>query len=235
MSAIGFYCRSFYTVWITRLCGSVKEFKVAFKVIYFFLNSRSDCSVYSFDASLGDSGFLSENETLLKQADEVLAFWLAGSLGTLVRIPDLQDIAPTLNLNITVPIIQTRVLLNILDSKTVLKIINFSSLAALEPFDCWSLYCTGKSARDAFFKCLAHESDMGSRTVRVLNYAPGPCITRMKDQILNTMPKVPLKSSMEKISWIPVKDSIRVLLKVLEMGQFENGAHVDYYDVQNPG
>jgi sepiapterin reductase len=71
---------------------------------------------------------------------------------------------------------------------------------------------------------------MGSRKARVLNYAPGPCITRMKDQILDSMPQVPLKISMENVSWIPVKESIRVLLKILDQDEYTNGAHVDYYD-----
>ena len=100
----------------------------------------------------------------------------------------------------------------------------------MQPFDCWSLYCTGKAARDAFFRCLSNESDMGSRLVRVLNYAPGPCVTKMKDQILNTMPQVELLKTMENIEWIPVSQSISVLLKLIKNNQFINGSHVDYYD-----
>jgi hypothetical protein len=52
----------------------------------------------------------------------------------------------------------------------------------------------------------------------------------MKDQILDSMPQVPLKSSMEKLSWLPVKESIKVLLKILDKDEYTNGAHVDYYD-----
>lgn len=188
--------------------------------------------VYSFDASSCDVSFIKENEKLLREAENVYAFWVAGSLGTLVRIPQIEDIDHTLRLNIIAPIVQTQALLNTLNDQSELTVINFSSLAAIQPFDCWSLYCTGKAARDAFFKCLAHESEMGSRIVRVLNYAPGPCITKMKDQILNSMPNVPLKTSMENITWIPVKDSIAVLLKMLEKNEYVNGDHVDYYDLE---
>lgn len=189
--------------------------------------------VYSFDATSCDVSFIKENEKLLREAEEIHAFWVAGSLGALVRIPQIEDVDQTLKLNITSPIVQTQALLNTLDDKSKLTIVNFSSLAALQPFDCWSLYCTGKAARDAFFKCLAHESELGSRIIRVLNYAPGPCVTKMKDQILNTMPQVALKTALENLKWIPVKDSIRVLLNILGKNEYENGAHIDYYDCQN--
>jgi short-subunit dehydrogenase len=78
-----------------------------------------------------------------------MGFWLAGSLGTLVRIPQVLDIDQTLRLNVTAPIVHTQTLLKNINDFSKLLIVNFSSLAALQPFDCWSLYCTGKAARDA--------------------------------------------------------------------------------------
>jgi sepiapterin reductase len=78
-----------------------------------------------------------------------MGFWVAGSLGTLVRIPQIQDIDQTIRLNVTASIVQTQALLNTMNQDSKLLVVNFTSLAALQPFDCWSLYCTGKAARDA--------------------------------------------------------------------------------------
>lgn len=52
-------------------------------------------------------------------------------------------------------------------------VVNISSLCALKPFKSWTLYCTGKAARDMMFKVLAVEEP----DVRVLNYAPGEFCT----------------------------------------------------------
>ncbi len=67
-------------------------------------------------------------------------------------------------------------------------VVNVSSLAALEGFDTWGLYCTGKVARDMFCQTIALEEMLiqqaevphvelsehpAMQRVRVLNYAPG--------------------------------------------------------------
>jgi NAD(P)-dependent dehydrogenase (short-subunit alcohol dehydrogenase family) len=64
---------------------------------------------------------------------------------------------------------------------TELIIVNISSLAAIQPFSTWGLYCTGKAARDMFFSTIAAENRNG--TVSVLNYAPGPLDTDMQTEI----------------------------------------------------
>ena len=48
-------------------------------------------------------------------------------------------------------------------------VVNVSSRCALEPFQSWGLYCSGKAARDMMFKVLALESP----DLRVVNYSPG--------------------------------------------------------------
>ena len=80
-----------------------------------------------------------------------------------------------------------------------------------------------------FFKCLAHEFENGKSRHRVLNYAPGPCDTRLKDQIFN-MPATPLKETMKGIEWIPTVKTVDKLLNLLEKNEFVNGAHIDFYD-----
>ncbi len=54
-------------------------------------------------------------------------------------------------------------------------VVNISSLMALRAQETWSLYCSGKAARDMFFRVVAAEE----KGVTVLNYAPGPVLTDM--------------------------------------------------------
>ncbi len=54
-------------------------------------------------------------------------------------------------------------------------VVNVSSLMALRAQETWSLYCSGKAARDMFFQVVAEEE----KGVTVLNYAPGPVLTDM--------------------------------------------------------
>ena len=57
-----------------------------------------------------------------------------------------------------------------------MKVVNISSLAAVQPVKRWGLYCTGKAGRDMLFKVMAAEDP----DIRVLNYAPGPLDTGMQ-------------------------------------------------------
>ena len=56
-------------------------------------------------------------------------------------------------------------------------IVNVSSLMAVQAQSTWAMYCTGKAARDMFFKVLAIEEEKNG--VRVISYAPGPLRTEM--------------------------------------------------------
>eukprot|EP00842_Homolaphlyctis_polyrhiza_P002906 jgi/Hompol1/3616/HPOL_003303-RA len=70
--------------------------------------------------------------------------------------------------------------------------------------------------------------------VRVLNYAPGPLDTDMQARIRNEMPDVQLKQVYVKLheegQLVDPNDSAHVLISLLEADEFENGAHIDFYD-----
>lgn len=55
------------------------------------------------------------------------------------------------------------------------RIVNISSLAAIQCFESWGIYCAGKAARDMYYAVLAKELEVEglSNTVKVLSYAPG--------------------------------------------------------------
>lgn len=108
-------------------------------------------------------------------------------------------------------------------------VINISSLCALQPFKTMSLYCTGKAARDMFFRVLSAEQP----ELRVLNYAPGPLMTEMAHKIANTTTDSGIqKMFLEGVAggFLTCAATVERLVGVLEGDKFESGAHVDYFD-----
>ena len=102
-----------------------------------------------------------------------------------------------------------------------------------------------------YFKTLAIEEDILQKTesstlytsstdfqprTRVLSYAPGPLDTQMQDQIRRSMPPCPTREIFENMhaegKLVKVETSAGVLMRVLEQDVFENGSHVDFYDVE---
>jgi sepiapterin reductase len=163
---------------------------------------------------------------------KVYLFNSAGSLGPLLKIRNLESkaIFEQINLNISAPIIIARDFLNHFAGKYSSTIINISSLAAIQPFDTWSLYCAGKAAREMFHQCVALENN----DVRVINYAPGPLDTDMQREIRETMlDEVPLKrvfrEMAEESKLVNPRDSARKLKGILE-DKNGNFMRIDYYD-----
>ncbi|XP_071411378.1 sepiapterin reductase [Pithys albifrons albifrons] len=110
-------------------------------------------------------------------------------------------------------------------------VVNISSLCALKPFKSWTLYCSGKAARDMMFQVLALE-ELG---VRVLNYAPGALDTDMQ-LLARTETKDPemrqlFQSLQENRKLIDCAVSAQKLLNLLEEDTFPSGAHVDFHDI----
>ncbi|XP_043937589.1 sepiapterin reductase [Protopterus annectens] len=110
-------------------------------------------------------------------------------------------------------------------------IVNLSSLCAIQPFKSWTLYCTGKAARDMMFRILAAEEP----DVRVLNYAPGPMETDMMMQACKETGDEESRQAMvnmhQKGQLVDKHVSSKKLVNLLLQDNFESGAHVDFYDV----
>ncbi|KAJ3017422.1 hypothetical protein HKX48_003558 [Thoreauomyces humboldtii] len=164
----------------------------------------------------------------------------AGSLGRLDRLKDqrTEDVAPAIHLNLTAPTVLTSAFLRHFappspspSSTPTITIVNVSSLAALQPFDCWGIYCSVKAARDMYHRTIAIEDP----SVRVLNYAPGPMDTDMQTRIRKEMPDVPLRDVYDQMhredKLVRPDTSARVLLRLLERDEWVNADHVDIYDV----
>ncbi|TPX47036.1 sepiapterin reductase (L-erythro-7,8-dihydrobiopterin forming) [Synchytrium endobioticum] len=173
--------------------------------------------------------------------EKVYLFHNAGSLGRLDRIEalTLHDVQHAINLNVTSFMAMTSTFLrHFIECKHV-RIINVSSLAAVQEFDTWSVYCSGKAARDAFIRTLVHEASIregaASTRLKALNYAPGPLDTDMQRQARQSMPDVPLRKHYDDMhsqrALIDPSVSAKKLIKLLLEDDFKNGSHIDFYDI----
>ena len=119
-------------------------------------------------------------------------------------------------------------------------IVNVSSLAAIQPFESWGVYCAGKAARDMFYKVLAKEIEIKfpEYPVSILNYAPGPLDTNMQKEIREN-PGVD-KNTQEYFQQLKANDqlidpmtSAMKLVSYLNQSPipFKNGDHVDFFDI----
>lgn len=111
-------------------------------------------------------------------------------------------------------------------------VVNVTSLCALKPFASMSYYCTGKAAREMYFRVLAlEESD--TNTI-VLNYSPGAVDTDMTQIIQNYSINQPLRNSFkeqrESKTMLTTEQTTKKFLEVLEKRSFQSGDHFDYYD-----
>ena len=137
-------------------------------------------------------------------------------------------------------------------------VVNVSSLAAVQGFPTWSLYCAGKAAREIYHNVLAQEQSikfhaataaaagsasadaaaLGSvKEVTVLNYAPGPQDTQMQIDVRAAEANDPslgtIYTDLKKQNLL-VDSAVSAgkLVKLLNTpGSFKSGAHVDYYDI----
>jgi sepiapterin reductase len=110
-------------------------------------------------------------------------------------------------------------------------IVNISPLVAIADFSTFGIYSAGKAACEKYHAMLAKEEEVDLQ--KMLNYAPGPLETDMVIEIrLAPALDAGLKPNYQKQLLDP-KDSAKKLMRLLLINDFENGAHIDYYDLQN--
>ena len=116
-----------------------------------------------------------------------------------------------------------------------LVIVNVSSLAAIQPFESWGIYCAGKAARDMFHQVIAkeHEND---KSFRVFNYAPGPLDTDMQQEIrecptLHPETQEYFCSLKTENKLVKVSESAQKLVRIIMQEKYTSGSHVDFYDI----
>ncbi|XP_018800668.1 PREDICTED: sepiapterin reductase [Bactrocera latifrons] len=111
-------------------------------------------------------------------------------------------------------------------------VVNITSKCAIEPFASMSFYCSGKAAREMYFRVLATEQALDN--VVVLNYAPGAIDTEMTEQVQRESTNKELvglfKKQRDNKTMLTPEQTTAKFLQVLQEQKFKTGDHVDYYD-----
>lgn len=113
---------------------------------------------------------------------------------------------------------------------TAVFVVNVTTKCSTVPYASFTMYCTSRAAREMYFRVLAVERP----DVRVLNYGPGVVDTAMTVDVQARSADGKLRDmfrSMRDGSQMlrPVQTAEQLVL-VLESGDFESGAFVDYYE-----
>lgn len=109
-------------------------------------------------------------------------------------------------------------------------IVNVTSLLAVEPYKATGFYCSGKAAREMYFRTLALEE----KEILVLNYSPGPVDTDMVADLETNSGSTDVQnifSDMRKNKTIlTTNQTTEKFLQIIEKGIYKSGDHVDYFD-----
>lgn len=154
----------------------------------------------------------------------------AGSLGNpSTRCADHTEIEYCTNyfrLNLASVIVLNSLFLKLFSNNLQRTVVNISSLCGVVPCSSLSLYCSGKAARDMFFKVLAVEEP----NLRVLNYAPGPVETAMRNQIIDDAWDTTLVDMFKQGPVLDPETTAKRLIHLLIEDRFKSGDHIDYFD-----
>ncbi|XP_067639855.1 sepiapterin reductase [Eurosta solidaginis] len=112
-------------------------------------------------------------------------------------------------------------------------VVNITSKCGIEPFASMSFYCSGKAAKEMYFRVLANEQPNVEELV-VLNYAPGAIDTQMtvlvqRDSINKELADF-FKMQRDTKTMLTTEQTTKKFLQVLQEQKFKSGDHVDYWD-----
>jgi len=110
-------------------------------------------------------------------------------------------------------------------------VIQISTLAAVQPFPCTGLYSSSKACMDMFLRNLATDCP----EIRALNYAPGPMDTQMSRDLwthtANEGTKEYFTGLFTEGRILSTEESAKKLMMLLRKNEFENAAHIDFYEI----
>ncbi|XP_048480047.1 sepiapterin reductase [Plutella xylostella] len=167
--------------------------------------------------------------------DVVLVFHNVGSLGNLSvetdKMENVQELESYFDLNVfNVIALNSQFLKVFQEVEDRIIIINITSLCAIKPMSGMAYYCSGKAAREMYFRVLAEEK----KHIKVLNYSPGPVETSMIDYVLEEAVNDNLKqvfTAFKSQGTLLTPDvTAKKCLRILQKGVYTSGDHVDYFD-----
>ncbi|XP_069111569.1 sepiapterin reductase-like [Argopecten irradians] len=159
----------------------------------------------------------------------------AGTLGDNTKyasdLSDVQTVQANFDMNVSgMILLNSQFLKKFSNSSKGRSVVHISSLVAIQPVPSFSLYCTGKAARDMFFRVMAVENP----SIRVLNYAPGPCETDMqracREDTLDRTTRDMFQAMHTEGNTLDCDTSINKLVELLQQDQYDSGAHIDFFD-----
>lgn len=169
-------------------------------------------------------------------AQRVLIINNAGSLGDIgksfVDFTDPLEVDRYFSFNVSSALCLTSSLLKVFPKRPGLQrhVVNVSSLAAIQPFKSWTLYCAGKAAREMMFRVLAEEE----ADIRVLSYSPGPLDNDMQAEVRSKTKDTELRLQFANLKesgkLVDCHVSARKMVDVLQADKYKSGDHVDFYD-----
>ncbi|KZC10335.1 PREDICTED: sepiapterin reductase [Dufourea novaeangliae] len=171
-----------------------------------------------------------------EQFDRLVVVHNVGTMGDISKTTnDMSDLTTWHNyydLNVFIPAILNGVVMKIFNENTNTEktVVNITSLFAIKPTRYTGYYCTGKAAREMFFKVFALENPQ----VNVLNYSPGPVETDMLHEVCEQHADQEVKAHMNELVTkkivLTCKQTVTRLLEILKDHKYTSGDHVDYYD-----
>jgi NAD(P)-dependent dehydrogenase (short-subunit alcohol dehydrogenase family) len=115
------------------------------------------------------------------------------------------------------------------------RIVNISSLAAIQELYGMSIYSAIKGARDSFIRSLALELERDglNPNIKFLSYAPGPMLTDIVKQSLigPNSPENHVKQGLPTFVDPDISAARCVALLVDDNPTWKSGSHLDFYDV----
>jgi short-subunit dehydrogenase len=124
-----------------------------------------------------------------------------------------------------------------IQGRQIIRVVNVSSLAAIRELNGLSIYGAIKAARESILRSLSLELNANYPDVdsKFLNYAPGPMQTELvrRDLLGVDSPDNAVKSG--AMRFVEPRQSamicIDLLINAAPTNSWENGAHVDYFDI----
>ena len=128
-------------------------------------------------------------ELASKEVTSITLINNAGRIGEIANLGNLkpEDIAKTMQLNTTTPLILSSIFIKQTQKLTCKKqIVSISSGAARSPYQGWTTYCTSKAAIDMMTRTIAEEQSDLPNGVKCVSMYPGVVDTNMQTQIRST-------------------------------------------------
>ncbi|EFA86466.1 sepiapterin reductase [Heterostelium album PN500] len=152
------------------------------------------------------------------------------------HLSNFKEIESEITLNVTSVFVTSSLFLKEIKSVSTpieTSVINTSSLAAIQPFDTWGIYCVGKAAREMLLSVITAECK-DTPNIKTLNWSPGAMGTDMNKEIL-----VKTKDEGSKQFWedmiknnklVDPNFSAGKMIDLLISNTYTSAAHIDVAD-----